>query len=181
MSKNPTKAKRAVAKIASEIVQSPEKKRRSLPAITSPKSLPVNSEDEAETGKKAKANERTMFPRDRIDPIPLVDGQKYLRVISWNVNGLKALVTNNLSVLQNLVNKHQPDILCLQETKIQEQMVDEYRDLLPNYCSYWNCCTVKKGYSGTVRTCHDNNPEAISIFSIFVCNRLSSLIRTQLV
>ena len=36
-----------------------------------------------------------------------------------------------------------------QETKIQEEAVDKYRNLLEGYESYWNCSTVKKGYAGT--------------------------------
>jgi exonuclease III len=47
------------------------------------------------------------------------------------------------------VKSHQPDVICLQETKLQEEHVPDYVDLIPGYTSYWSCSTVKKGYSGT--------------------------------
>jgi exonuclease III len=40
----------------------------------------------------------------------------------------------------------------VQETKIQDGMVEQYASLLEGYDAYWNCSTVKKGYAGTVRT-----------------------------
>jgi exonuclease III len=39
----------------------------------------------------------------------------------------------------------------MQETKIQDGMIERYASLLEGYDAYWNCSTVKKGYSGTVR------------------------------
>eukprot|EP01039_Chlorochromonas_danica_P003244 gene3243-3554_t len=69
--------------------------------------------------------------------------------MTWNVNGFKALASTKLKILTDLVEKHSPDLLCLQETKLQEQAVDDYRDILSGYDSYWHCSTVKKGYSGS--------------------------------
>lgn len=88
--------------------------------------------------------------RDELVSNPLMDGKSYIKIITWNVNGLSALINGKKHVLDGLIEKHQPDILCLQETKIQETLVEEYRNLLPHYWSFWNCSTVKKGYSGTV-------------------------------
>lgn len=53
--------------------------------------------------------------RDNITP-QVLDPQcnSYVRIISWNVNGLRTLSTVNKSILENLVLKHQPDILFLQ-------------------------------------------------------------------
>eukprot|EP01034_Spumella_vulgaris_P032149 gene32149-39705_t len=62
---------------------------------------------------------------------------------------MKSLKDKNLHLLTNLVETHKPDILCLQETKLQASMVDEYVDILPGYASYWSCSVEKKGYSGT--------------------------------
>jgi exonuclease III len=39
----------------------------------------------------------------------------------------------------------------VQETKIQDGMVEQYASLLEGYDAYWNGSTVKKGYAGTVR------------------------------
>lgn len=47
---------------------------------------------------------------------------------------------------------HDPLILCLNETKIDEEKLDSKKTLanLPSsYAQYWNCCKAKKGYSGT--------------------------------
>ena len=42
-----------------------------------------------------------------------------------------------------------PDIICLQETKLQESHVKDWEGALEGYASYWSCSTVKKGYAGT--------------------------------
>lgn len=47
------------------------------------------------------------------------------------------------------MQKHEPDVLCLQETKLQEDHVEDLIQMIPGYRSYWSCSTVKKGYSGT--------------------------------
>lgn len=66
-----------------------------------------------------------------------------MKIISWNVNGIRAVVKKGLFL--PFVKQYQPDILCLQETKAEEHQspVD-----LPEYEEYWNSA-VKKGYSGT--------------------------------
>ncbi|UJF16431.1 exodeoxyribonuclease III [Jeotgalibaca sp. MA1X17-3] len=65
-----------------------------------------------------------------------------LKFVSWNVNGLRAIVKKNF--LEDFVT-FDADFFCLQETKLQEGQIDlEF----PGYTSYWNYA-VKKGYSGT--------------------------------
>ena len=66
-----------------------------------------------------------------------------MKLISWNVNGLRAVLRKNfLSYLAD----EAPDILCLQETKCSPDQVEQ---LWPaTYQTYWNSA-VKKGYSGT--------------------------------
>lgn len=67
-----------------------------------------------------------------------------LKLYSWNVNGIRAVV--NKGAFQDFVAKHKPEILCLQETKaMQGQAVID----MPGYEEYWNSAE-KKGYSGTV-------------------------------
>lgn len=65
-----------------------------------------------------------------------------MKLISWNVNGLRACVGKGFT---EFVEVQQPDILCLQETKLQAGQID-----LPmeGYHAYWNYAE-KKGYSGT--------------------------------
>ncbi|WP_455675407.1 exodeoxyribonuclease III [Pradoshia sp.] len=65
-----------------------------------------------------------------------------MRLVSWNVNGLRACVGKGfLEVFQNL----DADVLCVQETKLQEGQIALELD---GYHQYWNYA-IKKGYSGT--------------------------------
>lgn len=65
-----------------------------------------------------------------------------MRFISWNVNGLRAVVGKNFMEVFNALDA---DAFCLQETKLQEGQIDLD---LPGYHQYWNYAE-KKGYSGT--------------------------------
>ena len=64
------------------------------------------------------------------------------KLISWNVNGLRACLGKNFMEFFDYVDA---DIFCLQETKIQEGQVDWNKE---GYYAYWNYAE-KKGYSGT--------------------------------
>ena len=65
-----------------------------------------------------------------------------MKFISWNVNGLRAVVGKNFKEVFETLDD---DFFCLQETKMQEGQLDiEF----PGYRSYWNYAE-KKGYSGT--------------------------------
>ena len=66
------------------------------------------------------------------------------KLISWNVNGLRACVSK--SSFYPFVEKEAPDVLCLQETKLQEGQIT--LELPSDYTGYWNYAE-KKGYSGT--------------------------------
>jgi exodeoxyribonuclease-3 len=66
-----------------------------------------------------------------------------MKIFSWNVNGIRAVVRKG--EFQAFMQKHQPDIVCLQETKAQEGQAEID---LPEYEEYWNSAE-KKGYSGT--------------------------------
>ena len=65
-----------------------------------------------------------------------------MKLISWNVNGLRACVGKNF---MEDFEKLNADIFCLQETKLQEGQITLD---LPGYHQYWNYAE-KKGYSGT--------------------------------
>ena len=65
-----------------------------------------------------------------------------MKLISWNVNGIRAVLTKGF---EDFFNKINADIFCIQETKCQEGQVElEFE----GYKSYWNSAE-KKGYSGT--------------------------------
>ena len=65
-----------------------------------------------------------------------------MRLISWNVNGLRAAVKKGFVESFNALDA---DIFCLQETKLQAGQIELD---LPGYHQYW-CYADKKGYSGT--------------------------------
>ncbi|MDG1072161.1 MAG: exodeoxyribonuclease III [Akkermansiaceae bacterium] len=67
-----------------------------------------------------------------------------MKLISWNVNGLRAVLKKNFT---DFVLEHQPDFLCLQETKARPEQVELPLDL-GGYKTYWNSAE-KAGYSGT--------------------------------
>lgn len=67
---------------------------------------------------------------------------KTMKCISWNVNGLRAVMKKNF---MEVFNELDADFFCLQETKLQEGQIEMD---LPGYHQYWNYAE-KKGYSGT--------------------------------
>jgi exodeoxyribonuclease III len=67
-----------------------------------------------------------------------------VKIISWNVNGIRAVLKRNL--LYPFVTAYAPDVLCLQEVKAQPGQVS--LDLPSHPYHYWNGAT-RKGYAGT--------------------------------
>lgn len=65
-----------------------------------------------------------------------------MKLVSWNVNGLRACVKKGFV---DIFNDIDADIFCIQESKLQEGQIDLE---LEGYHQYWNYA-VKKGYSGT--------------------------------
>ena len=74
-----------------------------------------------------------------------------MKLISWNVNGLRACMTKGFA---DFMTASDADIFCVQETKMQrEQATFDFPNYFeywnsPNYFEYWNSAE-KKGYSGT--------------------------------
>jgi exodeoxyribonuclease-3 len=67
----------------------------------------------------------------------------YMKLYSWNVNGIRAVL--NKGSLQKFIEEHDPDVLCLQETKAER---GQFELDLPQYEEHF-FSAVKKGYSGT--------------------------------
>ena len=65
-----------------------------------------------------------------------------MKLVSWNVNGIRACLTKGF---EDFFKNIDADIFCIQETKCQESQVDLKYD---EYYDYWNSAE-KKGYSGT--------------------------------
>ena len=66
-----------------------------------------------------------------------------MRLISWNVNGLRACMQKGFMDFFGTIDA---DIFCIQESKMQREQSEFH---FPNYQEYWNCAE-KKGYSGVV-------------------------------
>ncbi len=83
---------------------------------------------------------------------------KSIRIISWNVNGIRAVHKKGLFV--PFVEKYQPDVLCLQETKAEQHQSEVD---LPDYEEYWNSSSSKKGYSGTAIFTHKSLGKPLTV------------------
>lgn len=66
-----------------------------------------------------------------------------MKIYSWNMNGIRAVHKKGL--FEPFLSAHQPDVLCIQETKANHDQVDLD---FPDYDEYW-CSAERKGYSGT--------------------------------
>jgi exodeoxyribonuclease III len=66
-----------------------------------------------------------------------------MRLVSWNVNGIRAVCRKELFV--PFMAGLDPDVVCLQETKAQQSQAELH---IPDYEEHWNSAE-KKGYSGT--------------------------------
>ena len=67
-----------------------------------------------------------------------------MRIYSWNVNGLRSLAKKNFL---EWIGEENPDILCIQETKLQENQLEDNIKNIDGYYSYFSFAH-KKGYSG---------------------------------
>ena len=107
----------------------------------SPKSRSRSRSNSKQKSDKKTSNNKSDFPSDKL-----------IKIIHWNVNGFRPLLKKN--ELDTLIKAEDPDFICFNETKIDEDLVkslnlnktfqDKYK-----FKSYWNCSTEKKGYAGT--------------------------------
>ena len=79
-----------------------------------------------------------------------------LKIFSWNVNGIRAVLRKG--ALQDFINEYQPDILCLQETKAKPEQVEFD---FPGYKVFWNPAE-RAGYSGTAMLVKEESPLSFS-------------------
>ena len=68
-----------------------------------------------------------------------------MRLISWNVNGIRAVAKKGFL---DTVKALDPDVLCIQETKASVDQLDDSLLNIPGYKSYFSSAE-RKGYSGT--------------------------------
>ncbi len=90
-----------------------------------------------------------------------------MKLVSWNINGIRAAWKKGFL---DFVTAEQPDILCVQETKIQlDQLTPEMKDV-GGYRSYWSMAE-KKGYSGVATY---TRPEPLSVQTTFGAGALDT-------
>ena len=86
-----------------------------------------------------------------------------MNIYSWNVNGIRSAIKKGF---EDWFNTQKPDILCLQETRADEDQVPESLRNPEGYFAYWNPCRGKKGYSG-VAVFSQIEPDAVNyVFDI---------------
>lgn len=83
-----------------------------------------------------------------------------LNIWSWNVNGLRAVLTKGFT---DVITQEKPDIIGLQETKLQAHQIPEEISNLEGYHQYWSHA-VRKGYSGTLLL---SKPEPLALEDAF--------------
>jgi len=71
--------------------------------------------------------------------------KKRFKLISWNVNGLRAAMQKDFL---GSFHKLDADVVAIQETKLQQAQLDDTMARIAGYESYWSHCRIKKGYSG---------------------------------
>ncbi len=114
--------------------QTKSTKKKTATRAKKPKLTP---EEEAE---KAKWYEETTCDQ----PWGAVDDE-HLKIVSWNINGANSVVKSGH--LLTYIEREEPDILFIQETKYTAKTVEGFPEV-PGYDIHWNHCTAKKGYSG---------------------------------
>ncbi|KAL3791296.1 hypothetical protein ACHAW5_006328 [Stephanodiscus triporus] len=157
----------------------PIRKKRKIPAPPAPAAATSSSSSSDEPAEAAAASakkeekkkkkaathqqwtERTPLVR-LWDPTSLAAandevGRRPFVVISWNVAGLRALVKNRPDALPDLVRRYDADVLCLQETKLQVENMNDprlglreyFEERMGGYDCHWSYSVERKGYSGT--------------------------------
>ncbi len=72
---------------------------------------------------------------------------KKLKIISWNVNGIRAILKKGFL---EWLDKEKPDILCIQESRATRDQLGKNITDHKHYHSFWHSATIKKGYSGVI-------------------------------
>ncbi len=99
-----------------------------------------------------------------------------MKIVTWNINGYRSISGQNPSKRYDKVTKEnklfeyveneKPDILMMQETKANEDQINEELRCPPGYHAYYHSCEVKKGYSGTAIFTKEEPKEIIRKFGI---------------
>ncbi|VEU42594.1 unnamed protein product [Pseudo-nitzschia multistriata] len=140
--------------------QSPRKKQKTTAAATKASPKPTSNSPKKKTPTKKAADHQRItdiddLPKLWTNEMAEANGSYTFKIASWNVAGLRALVKKSPNALAELCEKHDLDMLCLQEHKLQEMHLEDpkmkLKGLLEDtgYDEHYACSTAKKGYSGT--------------------------------
>ncbi|CAB9501972.1 lyase [Seminavis robusta] len=125
------------------------------------KSQSTTNTKKKKTTRKKKAPIQSITERDELPKLCNPNDNQHsnsylLKIATWNVAGLRAVLRKDPDALATLVAQHNIDILCLQETKVQEMHLDDPKLKLrghlleaEGYDAYYSCSTARKGYAGT--------------------------------
>ncbi|XP_002739716.1 DNA-(apurinic or apyrimidinic site) endonuclease 2-like [Saccoglossus kowalevskii] len=75
-----------------------------------------------------------------------------MRILTWNINGIRAAK----KPLKSLLDSLEADIICLQETKVTRDQLDEANAVVEGYNSYFSFSKGRQGYSGVATFCHND-------------------------
>lgn len=75
-----------------------------------------------------------------------------MKILTWNINGIRAAKRN----LKDLFDSLDADIICLQETKVTRDQLDEPTAIVDGYNSYFSFSRKRSGYSGVATFCRDS-------------------------
>ncbi|OHD21431.1 MAG: exodeoxyribonuclease III [Spirochaetes bacterium GWD1_27_9] len=98
-----------------------------------------------------------------------------MRILSWNVNGIRAVLKKDF--LQ-WFNSQSPDVLCLQETKISDHQIDDEVTIPSEYYTIWSCAK-RKGYSGVANFLKNKPISEKIIFEKDILNNEGRIIETE--
>ncbi|CAI5733058.1 unnamed protein product [Peronospora destructor] len=76
--------------------------------------------------------------------------KRMLRLVTWNVNGLRAILQRLGQTLQQFLESLHAEIICLQETKLTRSELDQELVRPPGFDAYYSFCRQRGGYSGVV-------------------------------
>ncbi|GJQ09811.1 hypothetical protein GpartN1_g1602.t1 [Galdieria partita] len=113
-------------------------------------SVELLASDQTQQKRVQSPNESSLHDKVNLEEITFPQRQSTSKVfVTWNVAGMRSTVKNPLFL--EFLSKLEPDIVCLQETKLSDesQVSDVTQTLAARYHDIWNHCTARKGYSGT--------------------------------
>ena len=141
--------KKEIPKITSPIKK--EQPKENSEKINRSRSRSKSREKAEKAEKEEKSKEKKTNDSKKISSFPSNENQQ-IKIVCWNIAGLRSLFQKN--DFDILIKEENPDIICFNETKIDEELIAKmnYKKMFKekyNFHSYWNCCVEKKGYSGT--------------------------------